>query len=47
MRVFAVHVPVVKGIKFNAIEPGTTATDMSAAFGVGRSVQDESGTLGW
>lgn len=28
------------GIKFNAIEPGTTATDMTAAFGVdGRSVQ--------
>ncbi|MFD9741534.1 SDR family NAD(P)-dependent oxidoreductase [Umezawaea sp. NPDC059074] len=25
------------GIKFNALEPGTTATDMTAAFGVGRS----------
>ena len=25
------------GIKFNAVEPGTTATDMTAAFGVGRS----------
>ncbi|TDK23904.1 SDR family NAD(P)-dependent oxidoreductase [Arthrobacter crusticola] len=24
------------GIKFNAVEPGTTATDMTAAFGVGR-----------
>ncbi|BCB82846.1 SDR family NAD(P)-dependent oxidoreductase [Phytohabitans suffuscus] len=24
------------GIKFNALEPGTTATDMTAAFGVGR-----------
>ena len=24
------------GIRFNAIEPGTTATDMTAAFGVGR-----------
>lgn len=27
------------GIKFNAIEPGTTATDMTAAFGVGRQVE--------
>lgn len=28
-------------IKFNAIEPGTTATDMTAAFGIGgRSVED-------
>jgi NAD(P)-dependent dehydrogenase (short-subunit alcohol dehydrogenase family) len=26
------------GIKFNAVEPGTTATDMTAAFGIGRSV---------
>lgn len=25
------------GIKFNAIEPGPTATDMTAAFGIGRS----------
>ena len=25
------------GIKFNAVEPGTTATDMTAAFGIGRS----------
>lgn len=41
------HVFVVKGIKFNAIEPGTTATAMTAATGVGRSVQDESGKLGW
>ncbi|CAL9617041.1 Cyclopentanol dehydrogenase [Nocardiopsis dassonvillei] len=24
------------GIKFNALEPGTTATDMTAAFGIGR-----------
>ncbi|GIM95030.1 SDR family NAD(P)-dependent oxidoreductase [Paractinoplanes toevensis] len=24
------------GIKFNAVEPGTTATDMTAAFGIGR-----------
>ncbi|HUQ59169.1 SDR family NAD(P)-dependent oxidoreductase [Lentzea sp.] len=28
------------GIKFNAVEPGTTATDMTAAFGIGRSAQD-------
>jgi NAD(P)-dependent dehydrogenase (short-subunit alcohol dehydrogenase family) len=28
------------GIKFNAIEPGTTATDMTAAWGVGRSAVD-------
>ncbi len=28
------------GIKFNALEPGTTATDMTAAFGIGRSVED-------
>lgn len=28
------------GIKFNAIEPGTTATAMTAAFGIGRSVQE-------
>lgn len=28
------------GIKFNALEPGTTATDMTAAFGIGRAVQD-------
>ncbi|MEU8233366.1 SDR family NAD(P)-dependent oxidoreductase [Actinoplanes sp. NPDC048967] len=26
------------GIKFNAIEPGTTATDMTADFGIGRPV---------
>ncbi|WP_326948334.1 SDR family NAD(P)-dependent oxidoreductase [Amycolatopsis sp. NBC_01307] len=25
------------GIKFNAVEPGTTATDMTADFGIGRS----------
>ncbi|KAA0941138.1 SDR family NAD(P)-dependent oxidoreductase [Streptomyces apricus] len=25
------------GIKFNAVEPGTTATDMTAAFGIGRT----------
>jgi NAD(P)-dependent dehydrogenase (short-subunit alcohol dehydrogenase family) len=28
------------GIKFNAIEPGTTATDMTAAFGIGRSPKE-------
>jgi NAD(P)-dependent dehydrogenase (short-subunit alcohol dehydrogenase family) len=28
------------GIKFNAVEPGTTATDMTAAFGIGRSVEE-------
>lgn len=27
-------------IKFNAIEPGTTATDMTADFGIGRSPQE-------
>ncbi|MEV6125973.1 hypothetical protein AB0M05_03995 [Streptomyces violaceusniger] len=25
------------GIKFNAVEPGTTATDLTAAFGIGRA----------
>ncbi|MGW2962702.1 SDR family NAD(P)-dependent oxidoreductase [Streptomyces sp. NPDC001220] len=28
------------GIKFNAIEPGTTATDLTAAFGVGRTPEE-------
>lgn len=28
------------GIKFNAIEPGPTATDMTAAFGIGRSPRE-------
>jgi NAD(P)-dependent dehydrogenase (short-subunit alcohol dehydrogenase family) len=27
-------------IKFNAVEPGTTATDMTAAFGIGRPVEE-------
>jgi NAD(P)-dependent dehydrogenase (short-subunit alcohol dehydrogenase family) len=27
-------------IKFNALEPGTTATDMTAAFNIGRPVQE-------
>jgi NAD(P)-dependent dehydrogenase (short-subunit alcohol dehydrogenase family) len=29
-----------QGIKFNALEPGTTATDMTAAFGIGRPVEE-------
>ncbi|MBQ1047522.1 SDR family NAD(P)-dependent oxidoreductase [Micromonospora sp. C51] len=33
------------GIKFNALEPGTTATDMTAAFGIGRSVTDSAKTV--
>ncbi len=33
------------GIKFNALEPGTTATDMTAAFGIGRSVQESATTV--
>ncbi|MEV1045676.1 SDR family NAD(P)-dependent oxidoreductase [Streptomyces sp. NPDC049916] len=28
------------GIKFNAVEPGTTATDLTAAFGVGRTARE-------
>lgn len=28
------------GIKFNAVEPGTTATDLTAAFGVGRTPKE-------
>ncbi|MFJ8792495.1 SDR family NAD(P)-dependent oxidoreductase [Streptomyces sp. NPDC102462] len=28
------------GIKFNALEPGTTATDLTAGFGIGRPVED-------
>nr|WP_222851093.1 hypothetical protein [Phytoactinopolyspora mesophila] len=31
-------------IKFNALEPGTTATDMTAAFGIGRP-PEESATI--
>ena len=27
-------------IKFNAVEPGTTATDLTAAFGVGRTPEE-------
>ncbi len=33
------------GIKFNAVEPVTTATDMTAAFGIGRSVVDSAKTV--
>ncbi|MBO3103881.1 SDR family NAD(P)-dependent oxidoreductase [Cellulomonas fengjieae] len=28
------------GIRFNAVEPGTTATDMTAAFGIGRPAHE-------
>ncbi|MFD6155515.1 SDR family NAD(P)-dependent oxidoreductase [Nocardia sp. NPDC060256] len=33
------------GIKFNAVEPGTTATDMTAAFGIGRPAADSARTV--
>ncbi|MFI7225978.1 SDR family NAD(P)-dependent oxidoreductase [Nonomuraea angiospora] len=33
------------GIKFNALEPGTTATDMTAAFGIGRSPAESARTV--
>jgi NAD(P)-dependent dehydrogenase (short-subunit alcohol dehydrogenase family) len=33
------------GIKFNAIEPGTTATDMTAAFGIGRPPEESAGIV--
>jgi NAD(P)-dependent dehydrogenase (short-subunit alcohol dehydrogenase family) len=33
------------GIKFNALEPGATATDMTAAFGIGRSVVESAGVV--
>jgi NAD(P)-dependent dehydrogenase (short-subunit alcohol dehydrogenase family) len=33
------------GIKFNALEPGTTATDMTAAFGIGRSPEESARTV--
>ncbi|WP_199439350.1 SDR family NAD(P)-dependent oxidoreductase [Umezawaea beigongshangensis] len=32
-------------IRFNAIEPGTTATDMTAAFGIGRPVEESAGVV--
>jgi NAD(P)-dependent dehydrogenase (short-subunit alcohol dehydrogenase family) len=33
------------GIKFNALEPGTTATDMTADFGIGRPVAESAKTV--
>ncbi|MGN9909887.1 SDR family NAD(P)-dependent oxidoreductase [Phytohabitans sp. LJ34] len=33
------------GVKFNALEPGTTATDMTAAFGVGRPAVESAKTV--
>ncbi|MEV6630891.1 SDR family NAD(P)-dependent oxidoreductase [Actinoplanes sp. NPDC051470] len=33
------------GIKFNALEPGTTATDMTAAFGIGRAPADSAAVV--
>ncbi|MGW0760360.1 SDR family NAD(P)-dependent oxidoreductase [Streptomyces sp. NPDC002814] len=33
------------GIKFNAVEPGTTATDMTAAFGIGRPAEESARTV--
>ncbi|PRY39433.1 SDR family NAD(P)-dependent oxidoreductase [Umezawaea tangerina] len=33
------------GIRFNALEPGTTATDMTAAFGIGRSPQESAAVV--
>ena len=33
------------GIRFNAVEPGTTATDMTAAYGIGRPVEESAGTV--
>ena len=32
-------------IRFNAVEPGTTATDMTAAFGIGRPVAESARTV--
>ncbi|MEU4365384.1 SDR family NAD(P)-dependent oxidoreductase [Promicromonospora sp. NPDC023987] len=32
-------------IKFNALEPGPTATDMTAAFGIGRPVEESARTV--
>ncbi|MFD9701682.1 SDR family NAD(P)-dependent oxidoreductase [Lentzea sp. NPDC059081] len=34
-----------EGIKFNALEPGTTATDMTAAFGIGRPVEESAAVV--
>ncbi|MEI5035225.1 SDR family NAD(P)-dependent oxidoreductase [Streptomyces sp. S1A(2023)] len=33
------------GIKFNAVEPGPTATDMTAEFGIGRSPEESAGVV--
>ncbi|WP_181770650.1 SDR family NAD(P)-dependent oxidoreductase [Amycolatopsis pittospori] len=33
------------GIKFNALEPGPTATDMTAAFGIGRAPEESAGVV--
>jgi NAD(P)-dependent dehydrogenase (short-subunit alcohol dehydrogenase family) len=33
------------GIKFNALEPGATATDMTAAFGIGRPVAESAAVV--
>ncbi|MFH9299322.1 SDR family NAD(P)-dependent oxidoreductase [Streptomyces sp. NPDC017520] len=33
------------GIKFNAVEPGPTATDMTAEFGIGRSTEESAGVV--
>ncbi|MFY1693032.1 SDR family NAD(P)-dependent oxidoreductase [Plantactinospora sp. WMMB782] len=33
------------GIRFNAVEPGTAATDMTAAFGIGRPVAESARTV--
>ena len=33
------------GNKFNALEPGTTATDMTAALGIGRPVEESARTV--
>lgn len=33
------------GIRFNAVEPGTAATDMTAAFGIGRPVQESAAVV--
>jgi NAD(P)-dependent dehydrogenase (short-subunit alcohol dehydrogenase family) len=32
-------------IRFNALEPGTTATDMTAAFGIGRAPEESARTV--
>ncbi|GAA2224776.1 SDR family NAD(P)-dependent oxidoreductase [Promicromonospora sukumoe] len=34
------------GIRFNALEPGTTATDMTASFGIGRSPEQSAAVVG-